>query len=113
VALTQLQLAIESHLRLASPNEAVRVAGMTDAPIPWPHTLVKGGRPMILCGDLVKAIRVESAVAMKHHFGVGSDTVWKWRKKLGVDTELAEKLRCTPQQVRWRRLQLGIGKFRP
>ena len=39
---------------------------------------------LILCGDLVRAVRLESETAICHWFGVGITTVWKWRKALGV-----------------------------
>jgi transposase-like protein len=37
-----------------------------------------------VCAQLVNAIRTESAVALKHHFGVGAGVVWRWRKEFGV-----------------------------
>jgi hypothetical protein len=43
-----------------------------------------GTAPYILCGDLVKAVKCESAVAVAHHFGVSTQTVKGWRKALGV-----------------------------
>src|SRR3954471_2641361 len=62
----------------------VTVGGYTDAPIPWPRVR-KGGNPcLILCGDLVRAVRAESAQAVAHHWGVSPATVWKWRQALGV-----------------------------
>jgi hypothetical protein len=66
----------------------VRVRGIHEAPIQWPYTLPEkgGGRPMlILCGDLARAVRVESETAICHWWGVGITTVWKWRKALGVE----------------------------
>ncbi len=38
----------------------------------------------ILCGDLVRAVRVESEIAVMHHWGVSANTVWEWRRALGV-----------------------------
>ena len=53
----------------------VIVGGYTDAPIPWPR-MKKGGNPcLILCGDLVRAVRAESNAAVSHHFGVSTHTV--------------------------------------
>jgi hypothetical protein len=40
---------------------------------------------LILCGDLVRAVRRESVVAICHWWGVGRNTVWTWRKALGID----------------------------
>jgi hypothetical protein len=64
----------------------VAVRGIHEALIQWPYTLQKrGGRPLlILCGDLARAVRRESEVAVAHWWGVSETTVWKWRKELGV-----------------------------
>lgn len=65
-------------------GEGVKVGGLTDAPIPWPRVL-KNGRPsLIVCGDLARAVRSESEIAIAHHWGVSVTTVWAWRKALGV-----------------------------
>jgi hypothetical protein len=37
-----------------------------------------------VCGSLVRAIRKESEIAVAHHLGVSDQTVWAWRKALGV-----------------------------
>ena len=63
----------------------VQVGGNTDALIPWPYRLKPGKMSLILCGDLVEAVLIESESAICHHWGVGVVTVWKWRKALGVD----------------------------
>jgi hypothetical protein len=34
--------------------------------------------------ELLRAIRTESAEALKHWFGVSTSTVWSWRKAFGV-----------------------------
>jgi len=62
----------------------VTVAGFRYGPIPWPVAKWPGTRPAILCGDLVKAVRRESEVAVAHHFGVSVATVKMWRRALGV-----------------------------
>ncbi len=73
----------------------VKVVGMTDAPIQWPLVVdAKGGGGRIaLCGDLVKAVRQESTKAIQHWWGVKSNTVWTWRKTLGVDQNNAGTIR--------------------
>jgi hypothetical protein len=45
---------------------AVTVHALTDAPIPWP--VGKRGRALslVLCGDLARAVRRESVVAVAH-----------------------------------------------
>ena len=67
----------------------VKVAGLSDAPIPWPSSRKTGNHSLIVCRDLAKAVRLESVLAIAHHWGVRDETVWKWRKALGVarDTE--------------------------
>jgi hypothetical protein len=66
--------------RLRGP---VEVAGISDTPIPWPQA--RRDRPSpIVCGDLVKALRRESATAICHWWGVTGQTVTKWRKLLGI-----------------------------
>ena len=62
----------------------VMVGGYTDAIIPWPR-MKKGGRAcLILCGDLVRAVRLEANQAIAHHFGISCSTVTKWRAALDV-----------------------------
>jgi Cro/C1-type HTH DNA-binding domain len=61
----------------------VVVGGYHDAPISWPFVKQRGC-PLILCGDLVKAIRRESRSAIMHHFGVGREMVRRWRRTLDV-----------------------------
>lgn len=63
----------------------VRVGGMSaDVPIQWPTVMKTGRRSLVVCGDLVRAVRVESEIAIAHHWGVSVVTVWFWRKALGV-----------------------------
>jgi hypothetical protein len=63
----------------------VLVKAISDAPIQWP--LCRRGRKrfVILCGDLVRAVRMEATIAVAHHWGVGPDTVSLWRRALKVD----------------------------
>src|SRR5437867_12477283 len=67
----------------------VKVVAISDGLIQWPMTQSETGGPrsLILCGDLVKAVRQESAVAIKHWWGVQHDLVRKWRKNVGVEHE--------------------------
>src|SRR5947209_6986859 len=65
-------------------RDRVTVDGLTDAPIIWPFTRRSGPRSLILCGDLVRAVRSESERAVAAHWGVSSKTVWVWRRSLGV-----------------------------
>src|SRR5688572_17241098 len=63
---------------------SVRVIGLSDAPIPWPVIRRGSGNSLALYGDLAKAVRRESNLAVAHHWGVTGQTVTKWRKALGV-----------------------------
>ena len=74
----------------------VRVDRLTDASIMWPFTCQTGPRSLILCGDLARAVREESASAVAAHWGVGRAMVWKWRRALGV----SEHTRGTRQLIR-------------
>ncbi len=64
----------------------VRVVVFHDGPIPWPKANLPG-RPIILMGDLVRAVKKESALAVMHHFGVTHGVVGKWRRALGVERQ--------------------------
>jgi hypothetical protein len=78
-------------LRCRIRSRAV-VRGITDAPIQWPYTWrnnIDRRASLILCGDLVRAVRHESETAVSHWWGVSMQTVWKWRKALGVDRQTA------------------------
>jgi hypothetical protein len=57
---------------------ACRVTSWTDAPIPWPRV-----RPVVNA-ELRRAIRTESADALKYWFGAATTVVWKWRREFGV-----------------------------
>src|SRR5262249_31301022 len=62
----------------------VTVKRISDGPIPWPQTIVKHSRAIILCGDLVEAVRRESNQAISYWWGVTPQTVTVWRKALDV-----------------------------
>jgi len=62
----------------------VVVGYYSDGLITWPCAKRSGTPSLILCGDLVKAVRCESKPAIAHHFGVSVSTVRKWRRALNV-----------------------------
>lgn len=68
----------------------VTVRGLTDARIPWPwtHDTLDGGtgskRSLVLAGDLLSAVRVESVAAIAYHWGVDRKIVSRWRHALEV-----------------------------
>ena len=64
-----------------------KVTSVTSAPIPWPRVQPleqRGGSGLWVNDELAKAIRTESAAALRYWFGVSSGVVWKWRKSFGV-----------------------------
>ena len=66
---------------------SVQVGGFTSAKIAWPYRKKTGAHSLILCGDLVEAVKNESAQDVCDWFGVGATTVAKWRRTLGVDRQ--------------------------
>ena len=61
------------------------MTGWRDGPVIWPLGVREGpgrvGRPaLIVTRALERAIRTESALALKHWFGVRTTLVWRWRK---------------------------------
>jgi NUMOD3 motif len=73
----------------------VEIVGLTDALIPWPIGKRGRSKAIIHYGDLAEAVKLESASAVGNWFGVGSDTVWKWRVAMGIGatTEGTSQLR--------------------
>jgi hypothetical protein len=71
----------------------LRVVAISDAPQQWPLGVVKGHRIPVLCGELVRAVRSESAGDVAAAWGVGSGLVSKWRKALRVMRTKGEHLR--------------------
>lgn len=62
----------------------VEVGGYTSALIPWPRVKKTGAASLVFCGDLVRAVKTESSLAIQHWFGVSETVVWRWRKHLGI-----------------------------
>jgi hypothetical protein len=79
----------------------VVITSWTDARIPWPQCRVlgaRGGSGLRITGELVRAIRTESAEAIKHWFGVGVAAVWHWRRAFDVSRWGTEGSRLLLQQ---------------
>jgi len=61
----------------------VKIAGTTDAPIPWPaHNYSRGrhsGLMPVLAGDLVRAVCEEEELAVAHYWGVTRHMVNQWK----------------------------------
>jgi hypothetical protein len=75
----------------------VVVTGWTDARIPWPRCRpldVPRTHPSLLVDEeLARAIRHESAAALRHWWGVSVGVVGRWRKALGADRKNCEGTR--------------------
>ena len=79
----------------------LEVGGYNDALIPWPVAL-QHSRQLIVCGDLVRALKTESRLAVAFHFGISRQMVSEYRRRLGVE-------RYTPGSMRlfWRNVNLA------
>jgi len=65
----------------------VVITSWTEARIPWPRCRaigVRGGSGLLITEELVRAIRTESAEALKYWFSVKANAVWNWRRAHGV-----------------------------
>jgi len=67
-----------------------KVAGFTEAPIPWPACIHKGKLIPILTGDLVRAILEEPEGAVAYYFGVTQRCIKLWKQTLSGKTATAE-----------------------
>jgi hypothetical protein len=68
-------------------GQEVEITSWTTARIPWPRGHPpgsSGGISLLVDDELARAIRQESATAIKSWWGVSSCLVWKWRKALLV-----------------------------
>jgi hypothetical protein len=109
----------------------VIVTSWTAARISWPRCRLAGdtggGSGLLVNEELARAVRCESALAIKYWWGASQTSVWAWRKALGVprynegsarlrvalNAETAEALpgvKLPPEQVeRRRRTALALG----
>ena len=63
-----------------------RIIDISNAPIEWPITLNARKPAVIVCGDLIHALHVESVQAIVHHWGIHAETVRRMRRALGSRT---------------------------
>jgi hypothetical protein len=64
-----------------------RVTSWSNARISWPRVQPvgqRGGSSLWVNESLARAIRTESATALRYWFGVNITSVWKWRREFGV-----------------------------
>jgi hypothetical protein len=69
-------------------DAGVIVTSWSDAPIPWPRCQVRGqrgGSGLLVDAELVRAVRCESAQAVRYWWGASRGAVYSWRKALGVE----------------------------
>jgi len=64
----------------------VVIVALSNGRIQWPLGRVPGNsnRALIVYGALARAVRREASQAVAYWWGVTAQTVWKWRKVLGV-----------------------------
>jgi hypothetical protein len=62
----------------------VQIVGLSDGRIPWPIGKKGSAKSLVRFKGLAKAVLRESHQAVRHWWGVGGNTVWRWRKALGV-----------------------------
>jgi hypothetical protein len=69
----------------------VVVTGWTDAPISWPRALPVGwlGHPsIVVTEELARAVRLESAAAIRHWWGVSDGVIHRWRKAMSTQMKV-------------------------
>jgi len=60
------------------------VAGWS-GPRQWPRAKAGGWPRLIVCGDLLRALELETCETVSVHWGIHLRTVVGWRKRLGID----------------------------
>ena len=79
----------------------LQVGGYTNALIPWP--VATGHRKqLIVCVDLVRALKTESVLAVAFHFGISRTLVSEYRSRLGI-----ERFTAGSQRLFWRSVNLA------
>jgi hypothetical protein len=57
-------------------------------PKQWPRAKARGRPRLIICGDLRRALELETCETVCLHWGIHLSTVAKWRKKLGLELNM-------------------------
>jgi hypothetical protein len=94
----------------------VTIVGLSAGPIPWPIGKRGRARSLVVYQGLAKAVRREAEHAVAHWWGITEQTVWKWRRALGVGatTEGTSWLRhdCFEEPWARRARQKALAKAR-
>ena len=59
------------------------LCGLSHGSIPWLVGKCDNHKALVLCGDLVEAVKREASLAIQYWWGVSYETVWRWRKSAG------------------------------
>ena len=115
-------------------SREVYVTAWSEARISWPRCKlrgVKGGAGLLVDETLARAVRQESAIAIRYWWGVGEHAVTSWRRALGVEklNNGSAHLRCALNQEigrslrgkklpphlveKWRQVALATGRKAP
>jgi hypothetical protein len=78
-------------------DKDVIIIGLSAAPIPWPlcKPIGRGHPGLLVEEELARAVRFESALALRYWWGASPSVVYKWRKALGVGRHNEGSLACT------------------
>ena len=60
----------------------VKIGGYSDAPLPWPRIWHR--RSLVICGDLLRALKTESVYAVSYHWGLSHAIVSKYRQDFRI-----------------------------
>ncbi|MBI3870009.1 MAG: hypothetical protein HY299_15910 [Verrucomicrobia bacterium] len=82
-------------------RDDLQVGGYSNGLIPWPVALGRANQ-LIVCGDLVRALKTESRLAVSFHFGISLALVSEYRQKLGIERYTAGSMRLF-----WRNIDLA------
>jgi hypothetical protein len=70
------------HFLVCEFRGKVKVGGYSNAPIPWPR--IWNRRSLVMCGDLVRALKTESRYAISYYWGLSLASVSAYRTQLSV-----------------------------
>src|SRR5688572_30218142 len=96
----------KGNLLFCEVRGTVKVGSWSQGRIPWPRW--RSG--LILCGDLVRAVKQEASETVAFHWGVSIGTVSRWRKCLNVEEMNPGTLRLRKQPSGKKRLGLPGGR---